>query len=160
MYEPRSSCYLPPIINLCSGYWLYPSNREECEGDSFDRHNSKCEVSSPWTVPVHQHKVAVKLLQDVDEHNINGGREVLSDHVWSTWLQYDSKTQKAFNLLFWICAALAHSNDNGILTVISEQRCRCISYAMRICEFSAGCCIWNSISNKKYLFKKKRKTLS
>ena len=109
-----------PKQNLCSYCWLYSSNREECEGDSFDRHNSKCEVSSPWTVPVHQHKVAVKLIQDVDEHNINGGREVLSDHVSSTWLHSDFKTQKAFNLLFRICAALAYFNDNGILIFISE----------------------------------------
>ena len=67
-----------------------------------------------------QHKVAVKLIQDVDEHNINGGREVLSDHVSSTWLHSDFKTQKAFNLLFRICAALAYFSDNGILTFISE----------------------------------------
>jgi hypothetical protein len=36
-----------------------------------------CKVSSSSTVPVDQHKVTVKLIQDADEHNINGGR----DHV-------------------------------------------------------------------------------
>jgi len=41
----------------------------------------QCKVSSSWTVPVDQHKVAVKHIHDVDKHNINGGREVLSDHV-------------------------------------------------------------------------------
>jgi hypothetical protein len=38
-----------------------------------------CKVSSSSTVPVDQHKVTVKLIQDADEHNIN---EVLSNHVW------------------------------------------------------------------------------
>ena len=61
--------------------------------------------------------------------------------------------------IFRICAALAYFNDNGILIFISEQRCRCISYAMRNCQFNAGCCILNSISNKKRFFQKKKKIL-
>ncbi|OEL34449.1 hypothetical protein BAE44_0004533 [Dichanthelium oligosanthes] len=45
-----------------------------------------CKVSSSWTVVVDQHKVTAELIQGVDEYKINGGREVLSNHVWSTWL--------------------------------------------------------------------------